>query len=95
MMTPQQYVEAVGAVLTNCVPGLMVTYIGPSYLCYSLELKAEYACPCGEVSHLSRVFDPGMLTYAKDLAPFVDEEAGMLIRLLRDHVRSEGNEPNF
>lgn len=80
--------DAVAKALKAEIPGL-TTYIQSDVPAYATVLHARYACPCGEVSGLSLELpeepDPRRIPFLVD----------MIKHRLREHVRAEGNEPNF
>jgi hypothetical protein len=93
---PENIAEATAALLVDLVPGLTIT-VRPSYTdAGGLELVGRYACPCGEISGLGRMWDEGEIRrahYPLDL--WARAEAERLREWLREHVIEEGNEPGF
>jgi hypothetical protein len=79
---------AVADALKAQIPGLWAR------VDYDLERSAfmllgRYPCPCGEISALRQVF------YEDVDYPPVEFTVERLKWALREHVREEGNEPNF
>jgi hypothetical protein len=81
-------VNRVAARLEAEIPGLR-TRVDYDMLADATVLKARYDCPCGEISGLCQVF------YDGDEHVPVEWRVNRLKTILREHVREEGNEPNF
>jgi len=81
---------AITKVLTDSVPGLEARVTRDEY---GLLIEARYKCPCGEFSHLRlAICDEEVLCRTPEYSAMRARE---LMEGLRQHVRSEGNEPNF
>lgn len=87
-MTTHDHVNAVADALKAQVPGL-TTRVDYGIIESRFILVGRYACPCGEISGLCQMF------YEGDYLPPVELQVEHLKWALRDHVRKEGNEPNF
>lgn len=79
-------IYALAARLRSEIPGL-TTDIGYDIRFEVTVLRARYACPCGEISNLSVAF------YGEPRS--VPEQLERIKCALRNHIRAEGNEPNF
>jgi len=85
--------DAITKALTDSVPGLEARVTRDEQ--YGLWLiEGRYKCPCGEFSYLRlAIFDKEVMLCRTPEYPAM--RARELMEELRQHVRSEGNEPNF
>lgn len=92
-ITAEEIAETLAQLLESDIPGLEhYTLVKSSHVC----LVLHYQCPCGEVSGIDcSVGRAEAYLGVWSSVEFVNHYIDRVKRMLRSHVRSEGNEPNF